>query len=99
MITIGGLVFLMACVFGSYIVSGGSIGVLGEALPFEFTTIGGAGVFQRVDRVRHHESTDRGAQDGQHFERQGRHHRADVPAGSSKAAEHTGEHEYQSADR
>ena len=44
MITIGGLVFLMACVFGSYIVSGGSIGVLGEALPFEFTTIGGAGV-------------------------------------------------------
>ena len=44
MITIGGLVFLLGCVFGSYVVSGGSVGVLAEALPFEFMTIGGAGV-------------------------------------------------------
>src|SRR5580692_12204744 len=44
MITIGGLVFLLVCVFGSYLVSGGSIGVLAEALPFEFMTIGGAGL-------------------------------------------------------
>jgi chemotaxis protein MotA len=44
MIAIGGLVFLMTCVFGSYLVSGGSIGVLAEALPYEFVTIGGAGI-------------------------------------------------------
>jgi chemotaxis protein MotA len=44
MITIAGLVFLLGCVFGSYLISGGSIGVLSEALPFEFMTIGGAGL-------------------------------------------------------
>ena len=44
MITIGGFVFLLACVFGSYVVSGGSIDVLAEALPFEMWTIGGAAV-------------------------------------------------------
>jgi chemotaxis protein MotA len=44
MITFGGLGFLLACVFGSYLISGGSIAVLAEALPFEFLTIGGAGV-------------------------------------------------------
>jgi len=44
MIGLGGLAFLLACVFGSYIVSGGSIAVLGEALPYEFVTIGGAGI-------------------------------------------------------
>jgi chemotaxis protein MotA len=42
MLTIGGLVFLLACVFGSYLMSGGSIGPLAEALPFEMLTIGGA---------------------------------------------------------
>jgi len=47
MLTIGGLVFLMACVFGSYLVSGGSVGPLAESLPFELWTIGGAalGIF------------------------------------------------------
>ena len=47
MLTIGGLVFLMACVFGSYLVSGGSIAPLAESLPFELWTIGGAamGIF------------------------------------------------------
>ncbi len=42
MLTIGGLVFLLACVFGSYLASGGSIAPLAEALPFELWTIGGA---------------------------------------------------------
>ena len=42
MLTIGGLVFLLICVFGSYLVSGGSVGPLAEALPFELWTIGGA---------------------------------------------------------
>jgi chemotaxis protein MotA len=42
MLTIGGLVFLLACVFGSYLASGGSIEPLVEALPFELLTIGGA---------------------------------------------------------
>src|SRR5689334_16985461 len=42
MLSIGGLVFLLACVFGSYLVAGGSIEPLVEALPFEMWTIGGA---------------------------------------------------------
>jgi chemotaxis protein MotA len=42
--TIGGLVFLLACVFGSYMASGGSMGPLVEAVPFEMLTIGGAGI-------------------------------------------------------
>jgi chemotaxis protein MotA len=42
--TIGGLLFVMICVFGSYLLSGGSIEPLVEALPFEFMTIGGAAV-------------------------------------------------------
>ena len=42
MLTLGGLGFLLACVFGSYIMSGGSLGPLIEAMPFELLTIGGA---------------------------------------------------------
>ncbi len=42
MLTIGGLGFLLACVFGSYIMSGGSLAPLIEAMPFEMLTIGGA---------------------------------------------------------
>ena len=42
--TIGGLVFMLACVFGSYLMSGGSIEPLVEALPFEMLTIGGAAI-------------------------------------------------------
>ena len=41
---IGGLVFLLLCVFGSYVASGGAIGPLAEALPFELLTIGGAAI-------------------------------------------------------
>ncbi|HQT75820.1 MAG: flagellar motor stator protein MotA [Rhodospirillales bacterium 20-64-7] len=44
MLTIGGLVFLFVCVFGSYLASGGSMAPLIEALPFEMWTIGGAAV-------------------------------------------------------
>ena len=48
MLTIGAFVLLLGCVFGSYVVSGGSIDVLAEALPFELWTIGGAAVFSFV---------------------------------------------------
>ena len=44
MTTIGGLVFVLACVFGSYILSGGSMAPLIEAIPFEMLTIGGAAI-------------------------------------------------------
>lgn len=44
MLTIGGLLFLFGCVFGSYLVSGGSMEPLIEAVPFEMWTIGGAAV-------------------------------------------------------
>ncbi|MDQ2765354.1 MAG: flagellar motor stator protein MotA, partial [Pseudomonadota bacterium] len=44
MLTIGGLVLLFGCVLGSYIVSGGSMEPLIEAIPFEMWTIGGAAV-------------------------------------------------------
>jgi chemotaxis protein MotA len=44
MLTLGGLGLLVLCVFGSYLVSGGSIGPLAEALPFELWTIGGAAI-------------------------------------------------------
>lgn len=44
MLALGGLGFLMICVFGTYIAEGGSIGPVMEALPFEFATIGGAAV-------------------------------------------------------
>jgi len=43
-LTIGGLGFLLACVFGSYVASGGSLGLLIEAMPFELLTIGGAAI-------------------------------------------------------
>jgi len=44
MLTIGGLGFLLACVFGSYIASGGSLEPLIEAMPFELLTICGAAI-------------------------------------------------------
>lgn len=42
MLTLGGLGFLLACVFGSFLMSGGALGPLIEAMPFELLTIGGA---------------------------------------------------------
>jgi chemotaxis protein MotA len=44
MTSIGGLVFVLACVFGSYVASGGSMAPLIEAIPFEMLTIGGAAI-------------------------------------------------------
>ena len=44
MLTIGGLAFLMACVFGSFAMSGGSIGPLIASMPFELLTILGAAI-------------------------------------------------------
>ncbi|MBN8875205.1 MAG: flagellar motor stator protein MotA [Rhodospirillales bacterium] len=44
MLTIGGLVFVLICVFGSYLAAGGAIEPLIEALPFEMWTIGGAAI-------------------------------------------------------
>ena len=44
MTTIGGLIFALGCVFGSYLVSGGSMGPLIDAVPFEMWTIGGAAI-------------------------------------------------------
>ena len=44
MTTIGGLVLVFICVFGSYLASGGSMEPLIEAVPFELWTIGGAAI-------------------------------------------------------
>jgi chemotaxis protein MotA len=44
MVMILSLVFLMACVFGSFLATGGAIGPLLEAMPFELLTIGGAAI-------------------------------------------------------
>jgi chemotaxis protein MotA len=42
MLQIGGIVVLFAMVFGGFLISGGSLGVIFEALPHEMMTIGGA---------------------------------------------------------
>ena len=42
MLTIGGFAFLIVCVFGSFLITGGSITALADALPFELMSIGGA---------------------------------------------------------
>ena len=44
MIVVLCLGFLLACVFGSYVLSGGSLTPLMEAMPFELLTIGGAAI-------------------------------------------------------
>jgi chemotaxis protein MotA len=44
MLSIGGIGFLLACVFGVFIITGGAIGPLLGAMPFELITIGGAAV-------------------------------------------------------
>jgi len=44
MLQIGGIVVLFACVFGGYLMTGGSLGVVFEALPHEILTIFGAAV-------------------------------------------------------
>ena len=44
MLTIGGLIFLLACVFGSFVASGGAIGPLFGSMPFELMSILGAAI-------------------------------------------------------
>ena len=44
MLTLGGLGFLLACVFGSFVATGGAIGPLVGAMPFELLTILGAAI-------------------------------------------------------
>ena len=44
MLTIGGLVFLILCVFGSFMASGGAIGALIGSMPFELLSILGAAI-------------------------------------------------------
>ncbi len=44
MLVIGGIVFVMVCVFGIYIMTGGSIEVVAHAAPHELGTIFGAGI-------------------------------------------------------
>ncbi len=44
MLQIGGLVVLFACVFGGYLMTGGSLSVVFEALPHEMLTIFGAAI-------------------------------------------------------
>ena len=44
MLTVCGLVFLLACVFGSFIASGGAIGPLFGSMPFELLSILGAAI-------------------------------------------------------
>ena len=44
MTTIGGLIFVLLCVFGSYVMAGGQMAPLLHALPHEMVTIGGAAV-------------------------------------------------------
>jgi chemotaxis protein MotA len=44
MLLLGGLAFLMFCVFGSYLMHGGSFETIMHALPFEVWSIGGAAI-------------------------------------------------------
>ena len=44
MLVILGFIIAFACVFGTYVLHGGNIGVVAQALPFEMLTIGGAAV-------------------------------------------------------
>ena len=44
MLVIAGLLFLLACVFGSFLVHGGNLGPVLRALPFELWAIGGAAI-------------------------------------------------------
>ncbi len=44
MLQIGGVVVLIACVFGGYLMTGGSLSVIFEALPHELLTIMGAAI-------------------------------------------------------
>jgi chemotaxis protein MotA len=59
MLILGGLGFLLLCVFGSYMASGGSLMPLLQAIPFELTTIGGAAIatFAMANGMHHVKNT------------------------------------------
>jgi len=42
--TIGGLIFLLVCVFGGYVMAGGKFDIILHSLPHEMVTIGGAAI-------------------------------------------------------
>jgi chemotaxis protein MotA len=44
MLSLGGIAFLLACVFGTFVITGGAIGPLMGSMPFELLTIGGAAI-------------------------------------------------------
>ncbi len=44
MTTIGGLIFLLVCVFGGYVMAGGKFDIILHSLPHEMITIGGAAI-------------------------------------------------------
>lgn len=44
MLAVVGLLIVIVCVFGVFVISGGNIGIILHALPHEFGTIGGAGI-------------------------------------------------------
>lgn len=44
MLSLGGVAFLLVCVFGVFIFTGGAIGPLMSSMPMEFITIGGAAI-------------------------------------------------------
>jgi len=44
MLSLVGIAVVLVCVFGGYILAGGKIGIIAEALPFELLIIGGAAV-------------------------------------------------------
>jgi chemotaxis protein MotA len=48
MLQLGGIVVLFVCVFGGYLMTGGSLGVIFEALPHEILTILGAAIAAMV---------------------------------------------------
>ncbi|MEY4737075.1 MAG: flagellar motor stator protein MotA [Pseudomonadota bacterium] len=62
MFVIIGWVFLLACVFGVFIIHGGNIGVILHALPWEMITIGGAtiGAFLANNQMKVVKSTIKG---------------------------------------
>jgi len=64
MFQIGGLVILFGAVFGGYLISGGSMGVVLHALPHEMLTIGGAAIAALLIGGSLHELKQIGAEMG-----------------------------------
>ena len=54
MTTIGGFIFLLACVFGGYIIAGGHMEPILHSLPYEMLIIGGAALGALVQSACNH---------------------------------------------